>query len=188
MSGKQAVANIEQILGDLGVVVSPNVAFGWITNQSPLGDDFPAPPRIRYRLMAIHARLGGDWSRLEAKRLAPLRFDFQVEDRALIEVDERPHFSTARMSTLDFYEDLDHALDVNLYRELCARFAERADRYQAKRDAADFPFPGGRSAQRAYFDAAKDLLSAAYGYRLIRLPAADDELIENIGLRLRVLL
>jgi len=188
MSRKIAVSKVEQLLVDLGIPAQRNVPYDWVTNRSPLGDEFPAPPRVRYRLMAIHTRLGGDWSRLERKRPMPIRFDFQVDDQTLIEVDRIFHFSSARMSTLDFYEDLDHSLDVELYRELCLRFSTEADRYRSKREAADFPFPGGRTAQRAYFDAAKDLLAPAYGCRLIRLPAADDDLIESIGLRLRVLL
>jgi hypothetical protein len=188
MSRKIAVSKVEQLLVDLGIPAQRNVPYDWVTNRSPLGDEFPAPPRVRYRLMAIHTRLGGDWSRLEQKRSMPIRFDFQVDAETLIEVDSRYHFSSARMTTLDFYEDLDHSLDVDLYRELCSRFSTAADRYRSQRAASDFPFPGGRTAQRAYFDAAKDLLAPAYGYRLIRLPAADDDLMESIGLRLRVLL
>jgi hypothetical protein len=188
MAGKNVISTVGQILVELGIAAERNVACDWVTNRSPLGDDLPAPPRLRYRLMAIHARLGGDWSRLEEKRRRPLLFDFQVDDKTLIEVDRRRHFSSSRMATLDFYDDLDHMLDVNLYKELCSKFSSAADRYQSKRGASDFPFPGGRTAQRAYFDVAKDLLSSAYGYRLIRLPAADEELIESIGLSLRVLL
>lgn len=144
--------------------------------------------RVRYRLMAVHARLGGDLSALEQKRHTPLRFDFQVDDKTLIEVDRKEHFSSYRMSSLEFYDGLNHDLDIDSYRKLCSKFADSADRYSANRDTPDFPFPGGRSAQRAYFDAAKDLLVPANDYRLIRLPAADEELIESIGLRLRVLL
>lgn len=188
MAGRNAVSHVQQILDDLGITADRDVAFKWITNRAPLGDEVPIPPRVRYRLMAMHARLGGEWSKLEEKRRAPLRFDFRIDDSTLIEVEERFHFSSARLSTLDFYDDLAHGLDLDLHRELCAKFATVADRYQWKREAPDFPFPGGRSAQRAYFDAAKDLLSAANGYRLIRVPAADDDLIEGIGLRLRVLL
>lgn len=188
MAGNSAVTQVQQIFDDLGIAAGREVAFDWVTNRSPLGDEHPAPPRVRYRLMAIFARLGGDWSRLERKRIMPIRFDFQIDDTILIEVDRRFHFSSARMTTLDFYDDLDHSLDVELYRELCSRFSTAADQYRSKREASDFPFPGGRTAQRAYFDAAKDLLAPAYGYRLIRLPAADDDLIENLELRLRVLL
>lgn len=188
MEGKNAVSQVQEILDDLGIAARRKVGFDWVTNRSPLGDEFPAPPRVRYRLMAIHARLGGDWSRFERKPRRPLSFDFQTDDKTLIEVDRRFHFSSARMTTLDFYEDLDHSLDVTLYRELCSRFSVAADRYRSKRQTTDFPFPGGRTAQRAYFDVAKDLLAAAYGYQLIRLPTADDELVESLGLRLRVLL
>lgn len=188
MSEENVVARVEEILSDLGIAADRDVAFKWMTNRAPFGDDFPAPPRVRYRLMAIHARLGGDWTRLEEKRRSALRFNFQVDDTTLIEVDRKFHFSSARLSTLDFYDDLDHSLDVESYRQLCLRFSTAADRYRAKREASDFPFPGGRTAQRAYFDAAKDLLAPAFGYRLIRLPAADDELVESLGLRLRVLL
>lgn len=187
MSGKKLISHVEHTLTDLGIAAQRNVAFKWLTNRSPLDDDYPAPPQIRYRLMAIHTRLGGDWTRLEMKHRAPIYFHFQV-DNTLIQVDPRHHFSSARMSTLDFYDEIKHDLNVDLYRELCSKFAAKADRYHAKREAADFPFPGGRTAQRAYFDAAKDLLAPAYGFRLIRLPAADDELIRNIRLTLRVLL
>lgn len=188
MSRKVALSKVEQVLIDLGIPAQRHMAYDWVTNRSPLGDEYPAPPRVRYRLMAIHTRLGGDWSRLEQKRPMPIRFDFQVDDQTLIEVDTLDHFSSARMTTLDFYEDLDHSLDIDLYRELCSSFSPAADGYRSKRAASDFPFPGGRTAQRAYFDAAKDLLAPGYGHRLIRLPAADDDLIESIGLRLRALL
>jgi hypothetical protein len=180
------VSRVGDLLADLGIAASRDVSFAWMTNRVPLGDEVPTPPRLTYRLMAVHARLGGDWSRLEKKRRALLRFDFQVDDSTLIEVEPRYHFSSARMTTLDFYEDLDHSLDVVQYRELCSRFSGDADRYQSKREAPDFPSPGGRTAQRAYFDTAKDLLAPAHGYRLIRLPAADDDLIESLGLSLRV--
>lgn len=188
MAGRNAVAQVQGILDDLGLDALPNASFEWMTNRAPLGDDISVPPRVRYRLMAIHARLGGDWSKLERKRRTPIRFDFQIDDSTLIDVDRRYHFSSARRSTLNFYEELDHGLDLNLYGELCDRFSTNADRYQSTRVAADFPFPGGRSAQRAYFDAAKDLLSVANGYRLIRLQAADEEQVESLGLSLRVLL
>lgn len=188
MQQKNVITRVGKALAGLGVSPKQNISFEWMTNRSPMEDEYPCPPRVRYRLIAIHGRLGGDLSALEQKRHTRLRFDFQVDDKSLIEVDRKEHFSSHRRSTLDFYDDLSHALDVDAYRELCSRFADRADRFQAMRQTPDFRFPGGRSAQMAYFDAAKDLLVPAFGYRLIRLPAADEELIENIGLRLRALL
>ena len=180
------LAYVDEVLTHLGLVAKRHVTFTWISNRVPLDGD--VPPRVRYRLMAVHSRLGGDWERLEQKRKSPLHFDFQVEETTLIAVDRRHSFTSARNQTLAYYEGLRHSLAVSQYRDLCRQFSDKADRYQAKRDAPDFPFPGGRASQRAYFDIAKDLAAAANGYRLIRLPAADTELIEGIELRLRVLL
>ncbi len=188
MQKRDVIAKVGMILADLGIATKQNVSFEWMTNRSPMESEHAAPPRVRYRLMAIHARLGGDLSILEQKRRALLPFDFEVEGKILIEVERKEHFSSYRMSTLEFYDGLDHDLDVVSYRKLCSNFADSADRSSATQDAPDFRFPGGRSAQRAFFDAAKDLLVPANGHRLIRLPAADEELVENIGLRLRVLL
>ena len=185
MQRKRMIERVEAILEELGLPCEQNVSFNWMTNRVPMEKGDPAPPRVRYRLMAIHARLGGDLSALERKRRTPLRFDFLIEDKTLVEVESRAHFSSHRMSTLEFYDGLDHNLDVDLYRKLCSRFSDIQN--EGSRDATDFPFPGGRSAQRAYFDAVKDLLVPAHDYRLIRLPAADEELIENIPLSLRVL-
>lgn len=181
-----SLAYVGEVLNHLGLLAKRQVTFTWMSNRVPLDGD--VPPRIRYRLMAVHSRLGGDWERLEQKRRSPLHFDFQVEETTLIAVDRRHSFTSARNQTLGYYEGLQHSLPIPQYRDLCHKFSDKADRYQAKRDAPDFPFSGGRGAQRAYFDIAKDLVVPANGYRLIRLPAADAELIEGIELRLRVLL
>ncbi len=50
-----------------------------------------------------------------------------------------------------------------------------ADRYRATKNAPDFPIPGSRTAQRAYLDAARDLLGPAMGYRVIRIPAPEQD-------------
>lgn len=168
--------------------VRERVTFDWLTNRAPLEDEKSPPPRVVYRLTALHARLGGDWERLRNKRTRLLTYDFVVNDEVLIEVDQLFHFSSARQETLDFYDGLDHSLDIRRYRELCTGFTDEADKYQRNLEAPDFPFKGGRTAQRAYFDAVKDLLAPAYGYRVIRLPAATDEQVDGIPLTIRVLL
>lgn len=186
MTFEGVVSFIEGLLNDLDLRFERDVTVGWMTNRAPIGDAGAVPPRVRYRLMAMHTRLGGDWSKLEAKRSASLRFDFRVGE-TLMEVDRPQHFSTARSTTLDFYDELDHSLDIDQYTKLCAGLAESADRYRAGLQAADFPFPGGRTAQRAYFDAAKDLLAPANGFRLLRVPAVDGVSADDIAARLRVM-
>ncbi|MEA1902175.1 MAG: hypothetical protein U9N56_01475 [Actinomycetota bacterium] len=122
------------------------------------------------------------------KRRHRLRIDAQVDDSTLIELDTKQHFSSARLSTFPFYEGMQHDLDLEKYRELCSQYGEAADRSQRTREAVGFAFPGGRIAQRAYFDACKDLLAAAYGYRLIRIPILDGEFTSEARLALKTLL
>lgn len=171
---------VERALARSDRDVRRNVSFDWISNRVPLDTRHPAPPRVQYRLTGVHTRLGGDWEKLEGKRRVPLRFDFQVGESTLIQVDDKPHFSSARLTTLEFYDDLEHFLDIELYRELCEKYRSFADAYQRGKQAPDFPFTGGRTAQRAYLDVARDLLSAAEGFRLVRLPATEDDLVVNV--------
>jgi hypothetical protein len=188
MTIESAIDSVRHELQSSGMEIREGVTFDWLTNRAPHENEPPLPPRIMYRLIALHSRLGGDWLKLEKKRKRLLSYHFLVNEEVLIEVDRYFHFSSARLETLGFYEPLNHSLDIRRYRKLCEQFAERADRYQQRREAPDFAFEGGRTAQRAYFDTVKDLLAPAYGYRVVRLPAATDEQTENISLTLRVLL
>lgn len=171
-----------------GLPITPNVGYPWITNRVPTGDDASTPGRVLYRLSALHVRLGGDWEMRLAKRESQLRFDFRVRDDTLIEVDPIYHFTSARLSTLDFYDGVESHLDVAKYRELCKEHADDAARSFGSKGTRDFPFDGGRAAQAAYFDFAKDVLAPAHGFRLVRLPAPQGELTSELALTLRVLL
>jgi hypothetical protein len=182
------VDEVEQLLQDRGFRLERQVRFDWLTSRAPLEPDIELPSALKYRLLALHAQLGGDSTRMAMKRRHYLRFDLLVDDTTLIEVDESQHFTSARLTSLDFYDDTEHQLDVKSYRDLCEQYRESADSYMRGRDAVDFPFPGGRTAQRAYFDTTKDFLAAAHGYRLIRLPAPEGELTAFAELSLRVLL
>lgn len=184
MSKAEAIEEVRRVLSRMNRASKRDVRFPWINNRVPVGTRVPAPPRIQYRLAGVHARLGGDWERLKEKRAVPLTFDFQLDDMTLIEVDDGQHFSVGRLETLEFYDGLEHSLDIDKYRDLCERFALPADRYRRSR-TREFP-EGGRAAQTAYFDIAKDLLSVANGYQLIRLPAADNYLITEMEFILRV--
>ncbi len=188
MTAKSGVDEVGQLLQKRGFGVSRQVRFEWLNSRAPTEADVLLPPKIKYRLLALHARLGGDWSRLRMKRRHYLRVDIQVDATTLIEVDEKQHFSSARLTSLDFYGGIDHGLDLNMYYELCSQYRDSADKYLRGREAVDFPFTGGRTAQRAYFDTTKDLLAAAHGYRLIRLPAPSGELTAAARLALRVLI
>lgn len=186
---KREVLNaVREVIRAEGMESQVNVACSWITNHVPTEFDLSTPPRLLYRLTALHMRLGGDWEQRLTKRELPLRFDLKVGEDKLIEIDFRNHFSSARLDSLDFYDGLDHSLDLSEYRELCEVHREAADRFQRSRQTAEFPFPGGRSAQVAFFDCAKDLLAPAHGFDLIRLPAPDGEMTSEMARRLRGLL
>jgi hypothetical protein len=188
MPAQNVADQVHSLLEESGQEVERGVRFDWLTNRAPVEDGANVPPRITYRLTALHTRLGGDWARLGAKHKQRLEFDFLVNQYTLVVVDERKHFTSARLTSLDFYDGLEHILDVERYRQLCLEFRESADSHERSRRASDFPFPGGNAAQRAYFDTAKDLLTPVHGYRLVRLPAPTGELTKSIEQTLDVLL
>ncbi len=124
-------------------------------------------------LASIHAALGGDADLLSSKRPVALRMDFMDADRRLvIEVDEIQHFTTDRRNTLKLYPSVTEK-GLLAYIPLLSAWCGTADRYRAKKTAADFPFEGGRRAQRAYLDAVRDLVLPALGYALVRVPAPE---------------
>jgi hypothetical protein len=155
-----------------GYEFTVNSSFAWLSGLGPFEPSASsAPEPVRQRLTDMHAALGGDLQKLQNKRRSSLPVDFDLGDRLLLEVDEPQHFSTPRLQTLDFYEGLQHDLDIDRYRDLCIRYSGEADSYRRTKTAADFPFPGGRTAQRAYLDAVRDLLAPAFGFTFIRIPS-----------------
>lgn len=125
------------------------------------------------KLASTFDGLGGDASRLAAKRAMPLRLDFYAPDfDVFVEVDETQHFSTERARTFDSYDDT-HTDLVDEYLRLIEKWSQTADRYRATKSAVDFPRPGGRRAQRAYLDAVRDLGTPELGFRLLRVPAPE---------------
>jgi very-short-patch-repair endonuclease len=133
------------------------------------------PAALLATLATIHAELGGDATLLASKRLSRPKLDLFLGDAVVVEVDEIQHFSSARLRTLSHYDGLEVGFDVDLYRALCAEHARRADAYRRAKTATEFPFPGGRTAQRAYLDAARDLLGPANGWTVLRIAAPDGD-------------
>lgn len=182
------IAGIKALVRNSGKETATRVAFPWLTNRLPvMGDPATSAIMVR-RLSELHSQLGGNWLARLKKREAALTYDMQIGDSTLIEIDLVYKFSSSRMKSLDFYRGLTHDLDVNHYRSLCSEYNEIADRRGRTKETADFPFPGGRTAQAAYFDFAKDVLAPAHGMRVIRLPAARGEMTSAMALKLRMLL
>jgi hypothetical protein len=142
-----------------------------LTNAGHLA--LPPDSRFRQVLASIFATLGGDMADLASGAHAPLPLDWIVgRAHLIIEVDESQHFTTDRFKTLQGYpEDVPLAFSVSEYKALCQVLAPGSDRYRAGKQARGFHRPGGRRAQRAYFDAVKDLGAAEVGWRVFRVPA-----------------
>jgi hypothetical protein len=158
-----------------GLELQRGLTVPWLSNGGHLNvainDD-----RTTNELRDLHRRLRGDESLLASKRSGSNpRLDFVMPSQKLIvEVDEIQHFTSDRLITLRAYpEDIDCAFDVEHYCALVDRWRQRGDRYRAAKRTTDFPFAGGRRAQRAYFDACRDLTAPAHAFRVLRVPAPE---------------
>lgn len=173
----------------VGIDLRPGTVVPWLSGRGHLEPGAATVPRIvRARLSQIHAALGGREDLLASKRAQYPKVDFFLANDTIVELDEIQHFSSERLVSLNHYDGVRVDLDVAAYRDLVAAFRSVADRAWANTTAADFPFPGGRRAQRAYLDAVRDLLAPAFGYRLIRIAAPEglisvslDRLMASLG-------
>jgi very-short-patch-repair endonuclease len=158
-----------------GLALERSVAMPWLSNRGHLNSVIGGDAVVQ-RLRAMHAMLHGDARLLASKRAsASTRLDFVFcKLNLIIEVDELQHFTSERLATLERYPaDAELAFDVERYRAEVERWRHKADRYRASKPAADFPFAGGRRAQRAYFDACRDLTAPVHGLRVLRIPAPE---------------
>jgi hypothetical protein len=161
-----------------GTAFQRGVSQPWLTNKGHQADYVATrlDEETVATLRAIYKCLGGDETLLAGKRSGSNpRIDFLLSDQALaVEVDEIQHWTSDRLRTLDLYPP--HApvlFDVEEYRELIGSWSATADRYRAAKPTVDFPFPGGRRAQRAFFDAFRDLAAPSFGLRVLRVPAPE---------------
>jgi hypothetical protein len=138
---------------------------GWLSVYGHLEPSIQdaVPDVVLDALDQIFVALRGDRELLQGKRGgASPKPDARLGERggAIVEIDEIQHFTTDRALTLQLYPvGSPLGFDRVAYLKLCERWAPSADRYRAAKQTTDFPHPGGRRAQRAYFDACRDLLA-----------------------------
>jgi hypothetical protein len=134
-----------------------------------------APAAVIDVLDRIFLGLGGDRARLAAKRPSSSPTPDARLGGQIVEIDEIQHFTSDRLYALRHYRrETQLGFDIQQYGELCRQWATRGDRYRAAKQSVDFPRPGGRRAQRAYFDACRDLLAPHLdGGPVIRVPAPE---------------
>jgi hypothetical protein len=154
------------------------VSQDWLTNKGHLEEKIRVTldEQAGLALDTIYRTLGGDEKLLLEKRGGSNpRIDFVLARQTLIvEVDEIQHFTSDRLTSLDLYPPrTNFEFDVEEYRSLVVRWRKTGDGYRAAKPTRDFPFAGGRRAQRAYFDALRDLAAPSLGWRVLRLPAPE---------------
>ena len=139
----------------------------WLINK-PLREHF----RERYdAAMAVFDALGGDRDGLDAKRIMKLVPDAYLPQpyNCLVEFDEVQHFTRFKQKALELYPlDFAYGFDVAQWLACCRRSwteaeAKGASGYRARKP--EFPFEGGRHAQRAFFDMFRDFLPPLWGLR-----------------------
>ncbi len=154
----------------------------WLTRQGHLNAivTAAAPVPVIDALATIFQELGGDERQLARNKAGnPSAPDLVVVGPGcVVELDELPHFTRRRAATLDRYPiDTPLAFEFDEYRELIARHHAAAELVLARDTTKEFPFPGGRQAQRAYGDALRDLLAPVFtGVPVLRIPVPDQSL------------
>jgi hypothetical protein len=159
-----------------GVMLAPD-SFDWLCEQGHVGLERVAmqrrDPSLRVpvtaavqTLAAIFARLRGDETVLDASRdnlLLPIDL-VHAPSGTLIQIDDRMHFTTHRLTALDLYPpDAALGFDAAEHRALCRRLAPETDPLARGLPAKAFGF-GGVGRQRAYHDALFDLAAPAMGH------------------------
>lgn len=168
---------------DAGYDLCPGERVPWLTVHGHVNPVVVqhAPPEVLAAVRRIFLVLGGDEERLATKRPgSDPRPDFRLHshggDGRILEIDEIQHFTTDRLQALKSYPlDTRLGYDQGEYIALCERWRTRGgDKYRAAKPTKEFARAGGRRAQRAYFDACRDLLASHLDAgSVIRVPAPE---------------
>lgn len=163
---------------EAGIDLELGKTLPWLSNHGHLNPALAdvVPETTLAILNSIHELLGGNAGLLTGKRAGSSpRPDFVLASANLIvEVDEIQHFTSERFVTLGLYpRNAQLAFDIDEYRALISQWSGVADKYRAVKPAVDFPHAGGCRAQRAYFDAVRDLVAPALGWQVMRVPAPE---------------
>ena len=149
----------------------------WLTTRGHLDPlvQREAPADVLDLLDVIHRALRGDAHALAHQQARPLAVDLVGPHGELIELDELQHFTGERRTSLGWYPlRATVGFSVEQYRSLIELWRARAQSVFTRQWSAGFVFQGGRRAQRAYFDAVRDLLAPTFtGHELVRIPVVD---------------
>ena len=141
-------------VGELGIEVEKRKNFNWLQNRVTPSDG---------ELWQIFLALNGDVNGMQKKCSRRLTPDgYLPEYNCMIEFDELQHFTDFRCRTFEHYPvEVGLGFDADAYRKWCCQYADDAINKGPsgyRKSKPEFCFTGGRAAQRALFDACRDLL------------------------------
>ena len=172
-----------------GIELEPQRTFDWLTEAGHRGLEIAAmnrrDPALREPVTAavavlttIYESFGGNAAVMRSLRMNFfLTVDLLHESTGtVIQLDESPHFTSFRLTTLDLYPpDAAVGFDLDAYRELSREWAPQTDNLDRAFAAKGFGF-GGRQKERAYRDALLDLGAPAMGLPpVVRIVALDGD-------------
>lgn len=148
-----------------------DVSFYWLKNKH-IEEDFRNEAlniNLFPDIQKIFQKLNGDQSGMEKKGARTLKPDcyFGGKYNFIFEFDELQHFTSFKKTVLLLYpRNLRYGFDLDQYINYCDRYAAQAIKkgpagYRKPKD--EFPYENGRAAQRAFFDAFRDLLPSVQG-------------------------
>jgi hypothetical protein len=185
--GQVAIAFGEAAAAD-GLELEPQL-IPWLNQQGHVGLEDMAydlgDGEIMERVAAVGDVLGKVWDRLggNPEILPTCRLSYQLigdwmhaPSGTLIEIDEGPHFTSSRLTSLEMYPDwAPLGFHMEEYKQACRDLHEEFDGY--RRDVATRGWGiGGWPQERAYHDSLRDLAAPAMGRPpVIRIPVLDDD-------------
>lgn len=148
-----------------------DVSASWLKNKH-LPEDFKNEElNLDYYpvIDKIFLKLGGNRKGLESKQTRALKPDcyFRGNFNFLFEFDELQHFTSYKLIALENYpSELMLGFDISTYKLYCKIHKDKAIKKGPtgyRKPKEEFPFENGRAAQRAFFDAFRDILPPLHG-------------------------
>jgi len=156
------ISILEEILNEKAVT---DISFDWLKNKH-IKEDFENYWGV---IEEIFRALNGNKLGMNSKGSRKLKPDcyFGGKYNFIFEFDELQHFTIYKKKTLSLYpESLTYGFNLSQYIKYCDKYSNEAIKkgpagYRKPKD--EFPFENGRAAQRAFFDAFRDILPTLHG-------------------------